>query len=756
MRQLFDSLFKKWSKKEKKRKGLKEAEKEAAVSHSPDPQSAPSSSTWENTQQYQPQQQSYSLTCDKLAVVLNSAGVSMENSSSYSFGPKTGHDVAAALFTEHSNVFPAVAVPQRIIEYSNSGPQDFKAKALNVQQNSGNLTSSQDAGIQHSKPAKDKRAQENLTPTVLDSPQARPQVPAQPSTRENLSTQAPGEEAGPSTSAYHGPLTQTLLNQHTAAVDSSAAKSGKTEKKHVVLRKWMDEADFTVAPQGEALSCVEEESVAANGDYAGQSSTFSDQCISQASQDRSMQNSFGQSSFNYKSGVMGSEQDSSNLQQMSRCTMDSLASVRTNPSRTVPHNNHSFPKPNRSKQSASESFDYAAEPTSTSQQPPNGQPTIAQVLQHSLSAVEMSSAPLPGNQVLPIKKKSKPDAPNDGNRDSAARSEDLHGVLKVPVVNGSVKTKTIAVASHCPEEILTQQWSVDDFNLLRKLYEGNLSVVCQAQHKRSQRSVALKIYKRSRLHEMERFQLAREICLHIRILHPNVVSLYAAWKDSKYVYLALEWAPLGNLFDYLVAQGGRLPEQDAAQIVMKPLLTALAALHSQQFIHRDIKLENILMDASCNIKLGDFGLAIDQKFEQANTRLGTFGYFAPEVLNCPLKKGPFDYKDQTLTGYDSKVDVWSAGVVGYEILTGKAPFSASSAAKIIEAIKTRVLQYPDELSLEARDFLTQALQRDPAARATAKQLLNHAWIIKWCGPPTDSASLEHSMPSMSNQPEITI
>lgn len=81
-------------------------------------------------------------------------------------------------------------------------------------------------------------------------------------------------------------------------------------------------------------------------------------------------------------------------------------------------------------------------------------------------------------------------------------------------------------------------------------------------------------------------QLAREICLHIRILHPSVVALYAAWKDSKYVYLALEWAPCGNLFDHLVSNGGRLRERDAAVNVVKPLFTALAFLHAQQFIHR--------------------------------------------------------------------------------------------------------------------------------------------------------------------------
>lgn len=98
------------------------------------------------------------------------------------------------------------------------------------------------------------------------------------------------------------------------------------------------------------------------------------------------------------------------------------------------------------------------------------------------------------------------------------------------------------------------------------------------------------------------------------------------------------------------------------------------------------------MDAHGAIKLADFGLAIDQKYEQANTRLGTFGYFAPEVLDCPLKKGPFDFKDSSLPGYDSKIDLWSAGVVAFEVLTGRAPFSASSATKIIEVCRVEGLR----------------------------------------------------------------
>ncbi len=80
-----------------------------------------------------------------------------------------------------------------------------------------------------------------------------------------------------------------------------------------------------------------------------------------------------------------------------------------------------------------------------------------------------------------------------------------------------------------------------------------------------------------------------------------------------------------------------------------------------------------------------------------------------------------------------QVDVWSMGVMSYELLTGKAPFAASSAAKIIEAIRSREVQYPAWLSTGARSFLSAALVRDPEQRATAEQLLQHPWILACCG-----------------------
>ncbi|GBF94225.1 aurora protein [Raphidocelis subcapitata] len=202
-----------------------------------------------------------------------------------------------------------------------------------------------------------------------------------------------------------------------------------------------------------------------------------------------------------------------------------------------------------------------------------------------------------------------------------------------------------------------------------------------------------------------------------------------------HVYLLLEWAPGGTLLDLMRRRGGaRLDEAEAAARVARPLLSALAHLHAQDLIHRDIKLENVLLGPDGSARLADFGLSIDSSSELPNTRLGTCGYFAPEVLDCPRKRTPFELKargeDGTPPGYSSAVDVWSAGVVLFEILTGRAPFAAPSAQAVVEAIRQRPIAYPPHLSPEAVSFLSALLQRDPATRATAAQLLGHPWMLQ--------------------------
>ncbi|WIA42674.1 hypothetical protein OEZ86_008634 [Tetradesmus obliquus] len=292
------------------------------------------------------------------------------------------------------------------------------------------------------------------------------------------------------------------------------------------------------------------------------------------------------------------------------------------------------------------------------------------------------------------------------------------------------ESSVIAVAEHCPAAMLKDTWSLAAFDIRAKLYAGHISSVYRAVDRKSGITVGLKLYRRTMLNDMERHQIAREIWLHIQLNHPSIIALYAAWKDKDYIYLVLEWAPEGNVFTFLQQSGGRLPEGVVVPMILEPTMSALNYIHELGMIHRDVKPENILLTTSYQIKLADFGLSIHSSYEVANTRLGTIDYLSPEILDCPVKQHPQDHKQNPQKWYTCKVDVWSIGVLAYELLVGRTPFEARTPQETLYKIKTQEVSYPAELSEGAADFIRAALVRNPEQRASLQDLLQHPWLLR--------------------------
>eukprot|EP00197_Chlamydomonas_leiostraca_P009590 CAMPEP_0202861950 /NCGR_PEP_ID=MMETSP1391-20130828/3158_1 /ASSEMBLY_ACC=CAM_ASM_000867 /TAXON_ID=1034604 /ORGANISM="Chlamydomonas leiostraca, Strain SAG 11-49" /LENGTH=688 /DNA_ID=CAMNT_0049541413 /DNA_START=154 /DNA_END=2220 /DNA_ORIENTATION=- len=352
------------------------------------------------------------------------------------------------------------------------------------------------------------------------------------------------------------------------------------------------------------------------------------------------------------------------------------------------------------------------------------------LLQCSVSAISMTAkgsaaqeTPSTPLKSLPVGKPGTLSVSTNSETKSATGGE---GVAKDRV--SAYESVTLAVASHCPSALKRSKWCVSDFDLRALMYNGNISMVYHAVDKRSGITVALKLYKRHKLTVIERHQVAREIKLHVGLAHDAIIAMYAAWKDRSYVYLALEWAPGGDVYSYLRSSRGRLAEDVAVSLILEPFLSGLAVIHAQGLIHRDIKPENILLNHSFQIKIADFGLSIDSKNEVANTRLGTIDYLAPEILDCPVKQHPTDNKQNPSIGYTSKVDCWSVGVLAYELLTGGPPFAAPHPQQTLHLIRTKEVEYPPHLSRDAVDFMRAVLVREPALRPTIPELLEHAWI----------------------------
>ncbi|KAM0927660.1 hypothetical protein ACQ4PT_002738 [Festuca glaucescens] len=200
---------------------------------------------------------------------------------------------------------------------------------------------------------------------------------------------------------------------------------------------------------------------------------------------------------------------------------------------------------------------------------------------------------------------------------------------------------------------------------------------------------------------------------------PHVVALHAAFEDAHAVHLVIDLCDGGDLFS-LISARGRLPEHEAAGIAAQ-LASALVACHRRGVAHRDVKPDNLLFDAATGaLKLGDFGSA--EWFGDGRAMSGLVGtpyYVAPEVVAG--------------REYGEKVDVWSAGVVLYLMLSGTVPFYGATAPEIFEAVLRGTLCFPTRafanVSPEAKDLVRRMLCRDVSRRFSAEQVLRHPWIV---------------------------
>ena len=194
--------------------------------------------------------------------------------------------------------------------------------------------------------------------------------------------------------------------------------------------------------------------------------------------------------------------------------------------------------------------------------------------------------------------------------------------------------------------------------------------------------------------------LTREIHHHRQLHHPHVTQLYEVIATENSIWLVTELCSGGELFDYLTEKG-RLSEEEARNIFGQ-ICVAVNYLHEKGIVHRDLKLENVLLDERCRIKLGDFGFT--REFDRGTyleTYCGTTGYAAPEMLEGKKYLGPgipfippqFDHAD-----ISPEVDVWSLGVILYCLLTGGLPFDDDNESVMRAMVIKGVFEDPEWLS----------------------------------------------------------
>ena len=250
------------------------------------------------------------------------------------------------------------------------------------------------------------------------------------------------------------------------------------------------------------------------------------------------------------------------------------------------------------------------------------------------------------------------------------------------------------------------------FEDLQLVGRGASAVVLQAKHKRTGKVIAVRLILAKKLLSPD--YLFRELDIHRQITHPFIADFFGILTTHEYFVYCLEYVENGSLLDRINKTKG-IPEDEANKYFCQ-LMSALRLLHEGLSVaHRDIKLENLLIDSRDNLKMIDFGFVSEQA-KILRSMCGSRPYTAPEII-----------KGQE---YTLQVDLWSAGVCLYGMLTGNLPFHAQHGLDLSVSIVEVEPEYPDSIPPKAKALLKGLLQKDPKTRMTIDEVRRHPWITE--------------------------
>ena len=283
---------------------------------------------------------------------------------------------------------------------------------------------------------------------------------------------------------------------------------------------------------------------------------------------------------------------------------------------------------------------------------------------------------------------------------------------------------------------------VDDLTLIKGLGKGAFGEVYLTSKQGSQEKFATKkIDKKYAQNPKAKKYIDNEIKILKEIDHKNIIKLYDVKENSQNYYLVMEYCNGGGLsdcLDYHIKQNRRPFSEEVVQYLMRQIVDGIKYLHGKHILHRDIKLDNILVKfdseedklkrnmMKAKVKIIDFGFAryLDPK-QLAFSTLGSPINMEPGILRKLNKmENSRDY------GYDEKADIWSLGTICYEMLIGKCTFDANSMKELIGKVEKGNYLLPTSLSKESASFLNGMLQYDPKKRLNAEQLANHKFLVK--------------------------
>lgn len=296
------------------------------------------------------------------------------------------------------------------------------------------------------------------------------------------------------------------------------------------------------------------------------------------------------------------------------------------------------------------------------------------------------------------------------------------GRLSTNTTSKAKRGKRSALKTAAPKilrDVPTPPTSLADFEIGKVLGKGKLGKVYCAKHRKSGFICAIKVMAKKDLVMLKlKENFRREIEIQKGLVHPYISRLYGFFFDLKNVYLILEYAVHGELYQLLKTH--RRFDNVTASNYIYQVSCALQYLHSKGVIHRDIKPENILLSSSRTIKLSDFGWSVQSSTESSSRRqtvCGTLDYLPPEMVQSQE--------------HDHNVDLWLLGILCYEFLVGRPPFEEHEKAATYQRIVKVDLSIPTFVDPDAATLIKDLLQKDPKKRISLAEVGTHPWIQKY-------------------------
>ncbi|KAF1434255.1 Serine/threonine-protein kinase MARK2, partial [Spheniscus magellanicus] len=259
-----------------------------------------------------------------------------------------------------------------------------------------------------------------------------------------------------------------------------------------------------------------------------------------------------------------------------------------------------------------------------------------------------------------------------------------------------------------------EQPHIGNYRLLKTIGKGNFAKVKLARHVLTGKEVSA-IVARGRSSSRECHRGAGTDLGSQSSSHENHhVKLFEVIETEKTLYLVMEYASGGEVFDYLVAHG-RMKEKEA-RAKFRQIVSAVQYCHQKFIVHRDLKAENLLLDADMNIKIADFGFSNEFTFgNKLDTFCGSPPYAAPELFQGKKYDGP-------------EVDVWSLGVILYTLVSGSLPFDGQNLKELRERVLRGKYRIPFYMSTDCENLLKKFLILNPTKRGTLEQIMKDRWM----------------------------